>query len=244
MIFPFLNILLSLPLYFHPGLPLLQYFCSSNNEISNSSYTVELLDGLISYKRKIKYIKGTFCDEFDSQNQTIVRNCINFFSSFLPYLTANLEALNTITTHSNIKRNRRSNSSKQIFQKRKTRRGGNVLVYRSLKRYQTVNHSFFDLRRQLTIEIKQQKRRRRRRRRRNIKINYKRSIIDFDFDVANWRLNVNYGRHPTHKHLPLSTITFTPWTLFMTMLSCVSYLMTAETTFLTNLIIAAQIING
>ena len=244
MIFPFLNVLLSLPLHFHPGLPLLQYFCSSNNEISNSSYTVQLLDGLISYKRKEKYIKGTFCDEFDSQNQTIVRNCINFFSSFLPYLTANLEALNTITTHSNSKRNRRSNSSKQIFQKRKTRRGGNVVVYRSLKRYQTVNHSFFDLRRQLTIEIKQRKRRRRRRRRRNIKINYKRSIIDFDFDVANWRLNVNYGRHPTHKHLPLSTITFTPWTLFMTMLSCVSYLMTAETTFLTNLIIAAQIING
>ena len=240
MIFPFLNILLSLPLHFHPGLPLLQYFCSSNNKISNSSYTVQLLDGLISYKRKEKYIKGTFCDEFDSQNQTIVRNCINFFSSFLPYLTANLEALNTITTHSNIKRNRRSNSSKQIFQKRKTRRGGNVLVYRSLKRYQTVNHSFFDPRRQLAIEIKQRKRRRRR----NIKINYKRSIIDFDFDVANWRLNVNYGRHPIHKHLPLSTITFTPWTLFMTMLSCVSYLMTAETTLLANLIIAAQIVNG
>ena len=244
MIFPFLNILLSLPLHFHPGLPLLQYFCSSNNEISNSSYTVQLLDGLISYKRNEKYIKGSFCDEFDSQNQTIVGKGINFFSLFLQYLNTNLEPLNTITTYSNIKRNRRSNSSKQIFQKRKTRRGGNVLVYRSLKRYQTVNHSFFYPRRQLAIEIKQRKRRRRRRRRRNIKINYKRSIIDFDFDVANWRLNVNYGRHPTHKHLPLSTITFTPWTLFMTMLSCISYLMTAETTLLTNLIIAAQIING
>ena len=240
MIFPFLNVLLSLPLHFHPGLPLLQYFCSSNNKIFNSSYTVQSLDGLISYRRKEKYIKGTFCDEFDSQNQTIVRKGIKFVSSFLQYLTANLEALNTITTHSNIKRNRRSNSSKQIFQKRKTRRGGNVLVYRSLKRYQTVNHSFFDLRRQLAMEIKQRKRRRRR----NTNINYKRSIIDFDFDVANWRLNVNYGRHPTHKHLPLSTITFTPWTLFMTMLSCVSYLMTAETTFLTNLIVAAQIVNG
>ena len=244
MIFPFLNVLLSLPLHFHPGLPLLQYFCSSYNKILNSSYTVQSLDGLISYRRKEKYIKGTFCDEFDSQNQTIVGKGINFFSLFLQYLTTNLEPLNTITTHSNIKRNRRSNSSKQIFQKRKTRRGGNVLVYRSLKRYQTVNHSFFDLRRQLTIEIKQRKIRRRRRRRRNIKINYKRSIIDFDFDVANWRLNVNYGRHPTHKHLPLSTITFTPWTLFMTMLSCISYLMTAETTFLANLIIAAQIVNG
>ena len=240
MIFPFLNILLSLPLDFHPGLSLLQYFCSSNNKISNSSYTVQLLDGLISYKRKEKYIKGTFCDEFDSQNQTIVRKGTNFFSSFFQYLTANLEALNTITIHSNIKRNRRSNSSKQIFQKRKPRRGGNVLVYRSLKRYQTFDHSFCYLRRQLALNIDQRKRRRRR----NININYKRSIIDFDFDVANWRLNVNYGRHPTHKHLALSTITFTPWTLFMTILSCVSYLMTAETTFLTNLIIAAQIVNG
>ena len=37
----------------------MQYFCSSNNEISNSSYTVQLLDGLISYKSKEKYIKGT-----------------------------------------------------------------------------------------------------------------------------------------------------------------------------------------
>ena len=233
MIFLFLIVLLQL-LHFHPRPPLqpIQSFCSSNNTISNSSLTVKLFDGLtstISSKRKKKYIKEPFSVKSEPPNQTAVEA-----NTSLTLLSHYISTFNTITTHSIVKGNRRSNLSEQILQNRRKRRRN---LYKT-SRHQTVNHSFIDPRRRrpITSSI-------RRRRRRNVNINYK-NIIDFDFDVANWRLNVNYGRHPIHKDLPLSTITFTPWTFFITILSFVSYLMTAEPSNVTRLLIATQIING
>ena len=145
------------------------------------------------------------------------------------------------TTHSLVERNRRSNLSEQIFQKQRIQ-GNWLLNHSSSKTTHHIlsNHSFLE-----SIRTIPRIRIRRKRRRRNVNINYhNKNIIDLDFDVANWRLNVNYGRHPIHKDLPLSTITFTPWTLFTTMLSFVSYLMTAEPSYLSKLLIAAQIVNG
>ena len=237
MIFLFLIVLILLLLHFHPRplLPLLIHsFCSSNNTISNSSLTVKLLDGLIyntksTNTRIKKYIKGSF----EPPNQTDITSLQVEFSQYST-------SFNTITTHSIVRRNRRSNLSEQIFQKRKR---GNVL-YKTSKTYQTVSHSFiypFCRRRIQLIIIP--RREIRRRRRRNVNINYK-NIIDLDFDVANWRLNINSGRHPIHKDLPLSTITFTPWTFFITILSFVSYLMTAEPSYLSKLLIVTQIVNG
>ena len=228
MIFLFLIVLLQL-LHFHPRPPLqlIQSFCSSNNTISNSSLTVKLFDGLtstISSNRIKKYIKEPFSVKSEPPNQTVLEANTSLLSQYN-------STFNTITTHSIVKRNRRSNLSEQILQKRRKRRN----LYQN-SRHQTVNHSFSDPRRRPITSI-------RRRRRRNVNINYK-NIIDFDFDVANWRLNVNYGRHPIHKHLPLSTITFTPWTFFITILSFVSYLMTAEPSNLARLLIATQVING
>ena len=230
MIFLFLIVLLQL-LHFHPRPPvqLMQSFCSSNNTISNSLLTVKLFDGLtstISNNRIRKYIKDPSSVKFEPPNQTLIEA-----NTSLPLLSQYISTFNTITTHSIVKRNRRSNLSEQILQKRRKR----INLYKT-SRHQTVNHSFSDSQRRPIASI-------RRRRRRNVNINYK-NIIDFDFDVANWRLNVNYGRHPIHKDLPLSTITFTPWTFFITILSFVSYLMTAEPSNLARLLIATQIING
>ena len=241
MIFLFLIVLLLL-LDFHPRPLLTDSFCSSHNTISNSSLTVKLFDGLISTastnKWIKKYIKGPFSRKSEPLNQTIViEDAFTSLHLFTQYKSTH----NTITTHSLVERNRRSNLSEQIFQKQRIQ-GNWLLNHSSSKTTHHIlsNHSFLE-----SIRTIPRIRTRRKRRRRNVNINYhNKNIFDFDFDVANWRLNVNYGRHPIHKDLPLSTITFTPWTLFTTMLSFVSYLMTAEPSYLSKLLIAAQIVNG
>ena len=218
-LFPIVQLLL---LHFHPRPPLppLHSFCSSNNTISNSSLTVKSFDGLISAtsSRIKKYIKGPFSVKSELLNQTIIRDIasLQLFSQY--------SAFDAISTHSIVKRNRRSNLGEQIFQKRGS------LDNKST--HNTMSHSSIDF---SSITIRRVKR--------NAKINYK-SIIDFYSSLANWRLNVNYGRHPIHRDLPLATITFTPWTLFVTILSFVSYLMTAEPSYLSKLLIVTQIING
>ena len=221
MIFLFPIVLLIL-LHFHPRppLPLLPSFCSSNNTISNSSLTVKLFDGLISAtsNRRKTYTKEPFSLKSELLNQTMIGG---FTSSLLLSQYSEFDAL---ATHSIVKRKRRSNLSKQIFQKRRRLDKNSP--------YKTVNHPSIYIP-STTFH----------RRKRNVKINYRR-IVDFVLSVANWRLNLNYGRHPIHSGLPLATITFTPWTFFLTILSFVSYLMTADPSHLSKLLIVTQIVNG
>ena len=241
MIFLFLIVLLLL-LDFHPRPLITDSFCSTHNMISNSSLTVKLFDGIISPASTNKsietYIKGPFSRISLPLNETIV---IEEAFTSLHLFTQYKSTHNTITTHSLVERNRRSNLFKQIFHKQRNQENWLRNHSSSIATHQILrNHSFSK-----SITTIPRNRARRKRRRRNVNINYhNKNIIDLDFDVANWRLNVNYGRHPIHKDLPLSTITFTPWTLFTTMLSFVSYLMTAEPSYLSKLLIAAQIVNG
>ena len=240
MIFLFLIVFLLL-LYFHPRPLLTDSFCSSHNTISNSSLTVKLFDGLISsastYKWMKTYIKGPISRKSEPLNQTIVIE--EAFTSL--YLFTQYNSTHN-TTHSLVERNRRSNLSEQIFHKQRNQENWLHNHSTSTTTHQILSHHSFL---ESITTIPRKRTRRKRRRRRNVNINYhNKNIIDFDFDVANWRLNVNYGRHPIHKDLPLSTVTFTPWTLFTTMLSFVSYLMTAEPSYLSKLLIVAQILNG
>ena len=212
MIFLFL-IVLFLLLDFHPRTLLTDSFCSPNNTISNSSLTVKLFDGIISIASTFKwmktYIKGPFSSKSEPLNQTIV---IEEAFTSLHLFTQYKSTHNTITTHSMVERNRRSNLSEQIFHKQRNQENWLHNHSTSTATHQILrNHSFLK-----SITTVPRNRIKRKRRRRNVNINYhNKNIIDFDFDVANWRLNVNYGRHPIHKDLPLSTITFTPWNVEM-----------------------------